>query len=176
MGGRILRGTIMDRIDAIPRVWWHAAGLGMILAALAPVAAVMLRGTQSGVCEYDGQAIDSRYAVDIQASGDHHFCGIHCAQEWLRRSGQMPYEIVLRDEITGKPVRFPDAYFVRSGVVTNGVTGNRLHVFQDPDQARRHAAAYHGVFVDDADVFDLAAPVGDKAAVTQARHAKRNGT
>ena len=43
------------------------------------------------------------------------------------------------------------AWFVRSQVVTNPVTGNRVHAFRNPDDARRHAEAFGGVLLSGAE-------------------------
>jgi hypothetical protein len=52
------------------------------------------------------------------------------------------------DEVSGEEIDAPDAYFVRSQVVTTPATGNRIHVFHKLEDAQRHAQTYRGTVLD----------------------------
>jgi hypothetical protein len=48
------------------------------------------------------------------------------------------------DETSGALISASEAWFVRSSVITNRVTRNRVHCFQSRADAERHAAAFAG--------------------------------
>jgi polyferredoxin len=130
----------------------------MLLAGAALVAGLPVIGTlarrQSGArCEFDGQAIDPVYRVRIvdAAGTSHRFCCIRCADDWLRRRNDPPAAVFVTDEMSGVEVEAGSAVFVHSSVVTNAVTGNRIHAFRDVAAADAHARAYAGWMLEGAE-------------------------
>jgi hypothetical protein len=131
-----------------------------VLAALAAVAlgvGLPLTGhwiRQSGPtrCAYDGQRIEPRYrvrVVDHDGQG-HEFCCIRCATWWLER-GRDAAKVRVVDEASGEEIDSRGAYFVESAIVTNHVTGNHVHAFQDRAAAEEHARAYGGLLLQGAE-------------------------
>ena len=86
------------------------------------------------------------YEVDLIAKDETRlrFCSVYCASQWWQRSRRDVREIIVRDEVTGKPFDASLATFVESDVVTYMAHGDRVHVFADPEQAKRHAEQYRG--------------------------------
>lgn len=73
-----------------------------------------------------------------------------CALTYLEKNpGKRPASVVLTDEVSGRPVPSQRAWVVRSAVETSRQDGNRLHVFADEIEARRHAQSYDGAIVPD---------------------------
>ena len=90
---------------------------------------------------YDGGAIEPLYRVRVvdQQGKEFEFCCIHCAEAWLRGAKDNPRAIFVTDEASGAEVEPGSAYFVRSMLVTNPTTRNRVHVFREEAEARKHA-------------------------------------
>ncbi len=97
-------------------------------------------------CALDGAAIESIYAVETEDAeqGLRRFCCIRCAEYWLARQAGADREVRVTDEVTGRPVDAGEAFFVRSTVVTNHATGNRIHAFRRRHAAEEHAASHRG--------------------------------
>src|SRR5262249_36785541 len=55
-----------------------------------------------------------------------------------------PRAVYVTDEASGAEIDSGSAFFVRSAVVTNPVTRNRVHTFRDRADAEDHARAYEG--------------------------------
>lgn len=123
--------------------WLSALALAVMVVGL-PFLGTWARRQQLPRCALDGIAIVPIYAVTITAAGGtkHTFCCIRCAEYWL---AQEPAESIdVTDEVTGQPLDANKAYFVRSRVVTNTVTGNEIHAFADPVDAEQHASQFRG--------------------------------
>lgn len=120
--------------------------LGLCLLALLPVLGNWIRRGDRERCELDGIAVEPLYRVRIvDGRGKvRRFCGVQCAATWLSRANAGPWTILVTDEATGQEFDAASASFVRSGVVTNAVTGNRIHVFQDRSAAEAHARVHGG--------------------------------
>jgi hypothetical protein len=122
-----------------------------VVAALLAVAAVPLvasawRARGDERCAEDAVRIDPRYRVEVVSSrrGTEAYCSVRCAERRLRRAAVAPREVLVTDETTGRRVPAESAWFVESAVVTDAATGNRVHVFAEEADARRHAASFHG--------------------------------
>lgn len=127
------------------------------LAAIA-VAAVGLPGLgawyrrqQLPRCALDGAAIEPIYAVEIidDSQTSRRFCCVRCAEYWLNRQTPLPLQVRVTDEVTGTALEASSAFFVRSSVVTNHATGNRIHAFRARCDAEEHAAANRGRLLQD---------------------------
>ncbi len=123
----------------------------LVLATLAIALGLPLLGwwahrDSSPRCERDGLAVVPQYRVRIvDAAGDvHFFCGIACAERWL--DGERPdvREVYVTDETSGDEIDAGHAWFVRSSVLTNAVTRNRIHAFERREDAAQHADAFAG--------------------------------
>lgn len=97
-------------------------------------------------CAHDGLAIEPRYRVSIvdEAGNTWEFCSIPCAVNWQKRSGAAVAAVRVTDEETGDALDAGAAWFVRSSVMTNSVTRNRIHAFRRRADAERHAEAFAG--------------------------------
>lgn len=111
-----------------------------------PLAGHYGRKQRAGRCALDGVPIEAVYQVEIRdaASQAYRFCCVNCAERWLARWPESPAGILVTDETTGRELPASEAYFVRSSVVTNAQTGNRIHVFAAEANARRHADQARG--------------------------------
>lgn len=123
----------------------------LVLASLALIVGVPLAGKwarrhQAPRCELDGLPVEPLYRVRVvdQAGASHEFCCARCARRWLRRQGNPPATVFVTDEMGGGELDAASAWFVQSPVVTNPVTGNRLHAFRDRAAAEEHARAFDG--------------------------------
>lgn len=124
-----------------------AAGIAAVAAL--PLAARALREGGEPRCAYDGVALAPGATVEITAADatERLFCCVDCAQTWLARSGVTPTAILVTDESTGRRIAAGEAWFVRSRVPSNPVTGSRVHTFADENDALGHQGAYGGVFL-----------------------------
>jgi hypothetical protein len=126
---------------------------GLLLALALPLAGHWLRQQPAGGCALDGARIDAAYRVRIVngAGRDHCFCCIRCAELWLERHRHGPQAVYVIDEASGEEMRAEGAYFVRSRVVTQPATLNRVHAFRDRADAERHADRFRGAVLADAE-------------------------
>jgi hypothetical protein len=129
---------------------WSLAGFVVALAMLS----VELAGREAWYpeeprCEVDGLKIEPLYRVRVVdgAGGSHIFCGIRCARRWIDRQGERPRTVYVTDEAGGAEVDAGSAFFVQSGVLTNPITGNHIHVFRDRERAEEHARSFRGVLL-----------------------------
>jgi len=130
----------------IPRAWWWNGLAGLAVVAALPLVGHALRGDHARGCAWDGLPLEPMYKVRAVERSDatHEFCSVRCAELWLERTGCRPARIVVTDEASGEELEASAAYYVRSTVPTNAVTGNRVHVFRTAEAASRHAAAAGG--------------------------------
>jgi hypothetical protein len=127
------------------RFWW-ASTLVAVSAVLLPWLGTWSRRQKLPQCALDGIAIVPIYAVEVVDAGrqKHRFCCLRCAEYWLAQEPSPPSAVSVTDEVSGQPVDASEAYFVRSSVVTNAVTGNRIHAFENRADAEAHAAQFRG--------------------------------
>lgn len=102
-------------------------------------------------CAYDGSPVPPIYEVDVVLKGNssHKFCSIFCATQWVRKNPQVVDHVIVTDEIRGNKIDSYMAYFVESELVTNETNDNRIHVFQQRQDALTHAEKFHGAMADD---------------------------
>lgn len=107
-------------------------------------------------CAYDGSAIPRIYEVDIvlKDRSTKKFCSVFCATRWYENNAQVIDHIVVTDEIRGVKIDSYMAYFVESELITNETNDNRIHVFQQRQDALTHAEKFHGTMTDDPFVLD----------------------
>lgn len=118
--------------------------VGLVAVALLPVLGRWARGPGAR-CAWDGVRIDARYRARLVVAGTgQDYCCVSCLVRRLAASGAGAAGAEVTDETTGRLVDARDAWFVRSAVVTVPATGNRVHAFASEEDARRHAAAFHG--------------------------------
>jgi hypothetical protein len=127
-----------------PRLLWVLAGVLLVVGL--PLAGKWARGPAAPRCDLDGLAIEPLYRVRVvdRAGAAHHFCCVGCAGRWRERQAEGPAAVYVTDEATGAEMDARSAVFVRSLVMTNPVTRNRIHVFRDPAAAEEHARAFAG--------------------------------
>jgi hypothetical protein len=128
---------------------WQIFVLGLLaVSGLAMTGAGVRRGMSQG-CSLDGQPVNALVCVHVVDEGgrSHEFCCIRCAELWLEQQPEAAKKVLVIDEATGQELDAGTAYFVRSQVVTNAATGNRLHAFARQDDAQRHANAYGGTML-----------------------------
>ena len=114
---------------------WLAIVVGL------PFAAHYGRPGRQDRCYFNGNRIEPDYKVRVVDAKDmdYTFCCILCAEQWLGRDSAVGHQIYVTDESSGREIEAAKAVFVRSSVVTNHVTGNRIHAFASPLDATRHA-------------------------------------
>jgi hypothetical protein len=127
------------------RFWW-ASTVVAVLAVVLPWLGTWSRRHKLPQCSLDGIAIVPIYAVEVVDAQrqKHRFCCVRCAEYWLAHEPSPPSEIRVTDEVSGQPIDAGEAFFVRSSVVTNAVTGNRIHAFENRTDAEGHAAQFRG--------------------------------
>lgn len=121
-----------------------------MMLLLVIVASVTLLGVESrrggpSRCALDGIAIDPVYRVRIvEGNGrERVFCCVRCAQLWLAHADSSS-RFFVTDESRGEEIPADEAWFVRSSVITQNSTRNRIHCFKYRADAERHAAAARG--------------------------------
>jgi hypothetical protein len=119
---------------------------GLLVVVGLPLAGKWARRGAGPRCELDGLTIEPLYRVRVvdRAGGSHPFCCARCAARWLARQGDRPQAVYVTDEAGGAEVDSRSAFFVRSTVVTNPLTRNRVHAFRDRADAEAHVRAYGG--------------------------------
>jgi hypothetical protein len=119
---------------------------GLLVVVGLPLAGKWARRRAGPRCELNGLTIQLLYQVRIvdRAGASHRFCCVRCAARWLARQEDRPRAVYVTDEAGGAEVDSRSAIFVRSLVLTNPITGNRVHAFRDRADAEEHARAYGG--------------------------------
>jgi hypothetical protein len=135
------------------RTFWLSTLAGLAVVVGLAVGAHWARHDPQAGCALDGSKIDPIYRVEIlDDQGDSHaFCCPTCARLWLGRQPTPPRAITVTDEASGERIDARAAYYVRSAVVTRPTTGNRIHVFRDRADADRHAEAFGGAVLSEAE-------------------------
>jgi hypothetical protein len=124
---------------------WIAGLVYLLVLAVLALAGSWARRSTEHFCAQDGVRIEPAYRVRILTDQDRdlEFCCIHCAELWLRHE-PAPRTLLVTDEISGAEIDAGAAYFVRSLVVTNPTTGNRIHAFRWLADAEEHARTSQG--------------------------------
>jgi hypothetical protein len=132
---------------------WITGLAYLLVLAVLPVAGHWARSGAARTCAYDGGAIEPRYRVRIvdEHGRDVLFCCIHCAGAWSKRQETKPKAVWVTDETSGEEIEAESAFFVRSLVMTNPTTRDRIHAFRDESDAREHAERFHGQVLDAAE-------------------------
>jgi hypothetical protein len=122
---------------------------GLVLAALLPLLARALGPSRAGRCALDGRGVEGRHLVTVEESDGtvRRFCGVGCAEEWIRRAKPVSATVQVTDEATGERLPAETAWYVRSTVAVNAPRDDRIHVFARREDAERHAAAFHGTLL-----------------------------
>ncbi|HEX5135359.1 MAG TPA: hypothetical protein VFY93_00170 [Planctomycetota bacterium] len=123
----------------------------LCIAAL-PLVAGRLRGHVDR-CEVDGVALDPAFRVRIEEKDGtmHAFCGITCAEAWIRRKSLVSGSVLVTDGVSGNEVDARSAWFVRTfGNRTDGAP-DAIRVFARHEDADRHARAHGGEILVGAD-------------------------
>lgn len=132
---------------SVPKKWWWIGLAGLVVSAVVPFVGNLMRTDDRPRCALDGQLIDPTYQVQIDVADQpsFHFCCLLCAELWLDRSlDDLPRQIKVVDEVSGEMLDEQHAFFVYSSVFNNSPTGDRRHVFQNRQDAEKHAATYRG--------------------------------
>ena len=119
----------------------------LALAAALPLLGQALGGRTAAGCAADGVALAGSPVVKLvgEDGAEVSFCCVGCAKGWP--SSPSPRRILVTDELTGRMFDARDAWFVRSMVVAQPATEDRVHAFASEEEARRHLRAYRGVFL-----------------------------
>jgi hypothetical protein len=123
----------------------------LLLVALTLVVGLPLAGKWArrggrARCALDGLAVEPSCAVRVegQPDGARRYCCIDCARRGLARQAARGGRVYVTDEAGGGEVDAVSAWFVRSRVVTNPVTGNRVHAFGRRADAEEHVRVFGG--------------------------------
>lgn len=126
--------------------WTRSIAIVLLVVAV-PVVGSWLRRSADVGCAMDGVPVPALFAARVvdETGKSHRFCCITCAAEWAR-VGEVAAAYVM-DEAGSGEIDVSSAYFVRSRVVTNAVTGNRVHAFRLEADAVAHARTFAGVIL-----------------------------
>ena len=129
-----------------PVSWWWAALAGLVTVSTLPFVGQSIREDARPRCRWDGRVIDTLFRVSVHdnTGGNSGFCDVGCARSWVGRHLSSVQTIQVTDEDSGEMLDAGQAFFVRSSIVTNPITGNRWHVFRDRDRANQHARESRG--------------------------------
>lgn len=125
---------------------WLLVLASLLVVVGLPLAGKWARRHAEPRCDLDGLTIEPLYQVRVvdRAGRTHRFCCVHCAGLWLARQESGPEAVYVTDEVSGEAIDSRSAYFVESAVVTNPITGNRVHVFRERADAREHVRDHGG--------------------------------
>lgn len=123
----------------------------LIILIIAIIGVSYQKFLRSPRCSYDGSPVAPIYEVDIalKDSSTKKFCSIYCATQWFKRNIPFVDHVLVTDEIRGNKIDSYMAYFVESKLITHETNDNRIHVFQQRQDALTHAQKFHGRMVDD---------------------------
>ena len=136
-----------------PVSWWWAALVGLVAIGTLPVIGHWVRADDRPRCHFDGLVIDSafRVRIEVESGSGTEFCDVSCARSWLAGHRSASSRILVTDEESGDLMESTDAFFVRSSIITNSITGNRWHVFRTRDRALQHARESRGRLMSESD-------------------------
>jgi hypothetical protein len=132
---------------ALRRRLWFVGGL--LLVATLPLLGRWARSGQGERCSWDGVSVETRYRARIvDAEGEQEsLCCLCCLDARLAALRVPARRVLVTDETTGAEVEAEAGWYVDSAVTTNRSTQCRVHVFASEDDAKRHAATFHGTVV-----------------------------
>ncbi len=115
--------------------------IALALLGLLPLAADRLRSPE-GRCSYDGARTSPAFRVRID---DRRFCGVRCAQAWLRASGVTPRSVrVIAD---GREIDARAAHFVHTFSTWGDGSPDEIRAFATLEEAQRRVQAYGGTIL-----------------------------
>ncbi len=117
----------------------------LILIGALPFVGHALRTPPGPRCAGDGVTlVDAPVVTFVDTDGSEtFFCCVGCARLWPR--AHPPQRVLVTDGTAGRRLNAREAWFVRSQVVAQPATGDRIHAFASKDAATGHAAAYRGL-------------------------------
>lgn len=123
----------------------------LIVLVIASVGVVYQKYLKSPRCAFDGSPITPIFEVDmvLKDKSVKKFCSIYCATQWFKNNTKSIDHVLVTDEIRGTRIDAYMAYFVESELITNETNDNRIHVFQQRQDALTHAEKFHGTMTDD---------------------------
>ena len=123
---------------------------GLLFVGALPLLADVVSPPRGDRCSSDGLTVDARHAIRIVGADGktRHFCCLACAERWVDGQGAHPRAVFVTDEASGAEIPAAAAWYVRSRVVSNPYTGDRIHVFARREDAEKHAAAFQGRLLD----------------------------
>lgn len=126
----------------------------LLLVAIAalPLAAARLRAPVER-CAMDGVEVVPAFRVRTLETdgGARAFCGVACAQSWIRHRGVQPRAVLVTDGPGGREIDGAAAWFVRTHANRSGGAPDGIRVFASREDAIRHAEAHGGVILSGAD-------------------------
>jgi hypothetical protein len=159
---------------------WKLPFVALVAIAGLAIVGTHFRHHAGSLCALDGATIEPIYQVRIVDSDDQSraFCCIHCGELWLQKQKTPPRSISVTDEATGLEIDAAQAQYVRSRLITNAPTGNRVHVFAKLADAQRHAALFAGKILSSEECpfqgrtsnFDLRASAEGRSSKVEARN------
>ncbi len=104
------------------------------------------RKSEADRCDYDGVRIEPLYAVYfiLQDGSEKKFCSMVCASMSFSELKGKVQEVWVVDEISGKKIKAPQAFFVESEVITVPHNKNRIHIFGNREDAIKHLKKFKG--------------------------------
>ncbi|HHT9110988.1 MAG TPA: hypothetical protein ACFYDZ_07500 [Candidatus Brocadiaceae bacterium] len=126
--------------------------IGLIIILIVAFMGVMYQKyVKSPRCAFEGSAITPIFEVDmvLKDKSTQKFCSIYCATQWFKKNAKSVDHVLVTDEIRGNKIDSYMAYFVESELITNETNDNRIHVFQQRQDALTHAEKFHGTMTDD---------------------------
>ena len=101
-------------------------------------------------CDYDGVNIEPTYAVyfTLQDGSEKTFCSIACASLSFPQLKGRIKEVMVVDEHSGAKIIAAEAFYVESEVVTVPHVKNRVHVFENREDAIEHLDKFKGGWVE----------------------------
>jgi len=124
--------------------------LGVVAVALLPLLADRVRPARER-CVEDAVAVDPAFRVRIRDAEGRWlpFCGVTCAERWLRRAPAPPLAILVVDCATGRELSAEHAFYVRALATMGREAPDAVRVFALRREAQRYEETYGGRILDD---------------------------
>jgi len=125
--------------------------LGVVTVALLPLLADRLRPARER-CVENAVAVDPAFRVRIRDGEGRWlpFCGVTCAERWLRHAPAPPLAILVVDCATGRELSAEHAFYVRAVATLGREAPDAVRVFAHRREAQRYADTYGGRIMGDA--------------------------
>ncbi len=102
------------------------------------------------LCDHDRVEIHPIYAVyfSLKDSSEKRYCSIVCATLSFSKLKDRIRNVIVTDEVSGSKIDATQAFFVESEVITTLHVKNRIHMFSNREDAKKHLKRFNGRWIE----------------------------